>query len=348
MDIASMTSDEIADLIGDKPYRGRQIFSWLHRKQALSFAAMTDLPAALREKLTLSHSIGTDIQKLRTVRSADRTTKYLFQLEKNTIIESVYMDYKFGGSVCVSTQAGCRIGCVFCASGKNGLERNLEPSEICGQVYAIQRDKTRVNHVVLMGSGEPLDNYDNTVKFIRLITDKNGRGFSGRSVTVSTCGLVPQIIRLADELLTVTLAVSLHAPNDSIRGQLTPITRAYPMLELLGACGYYTEKTKRRVTFEYVMIKGINDSKSNARELGARLKGTLSHVNLIRFNESEGSHFHSSSDETMGKFAGVLNGFGVKASVRRAAGGDINAACGQLRGGYATQHCQSSTYIDSR
>ena len=334
MDIASLTPEEITALIGDKPYRGKQIFNWLHQKQIVSFDAMTDLPKPLREKLKLRHSIGTDIHKLKSVSSADQTTKYLFEMEKNTIIESVYMSYQFGGSVCASTQAGCRMGCIFCASGKNGLERDLAPSEICAQIYAIQREKGRAGHVVLMGCGEPLDNYDNTVKFIRLISDENGQRLSGRSITVSTCGLVPQIIKLADEMLTVTLAVSLHAPNDAIRERLTPAARAYPMAGLLRACEYYADKTKRRVTFEYTMIKGINDSLSNAHELALRLKGTLSHVNLIRLNETDCAGLRPSTEETVRRFADALNSRGVETTVRRSMGGDINAACGQLRNGY--------------
>jgi len=331
MDIASMTPQEIADLLCDKPYRGKQIFNWLHQRMVTSFDEMTDLPKQLREKLKLEHSIGTDIKKLKNVCSSDQTTKYLFQLEKNTIIESVYMGYKFGGSVCVSTQAGCRMGCIFCVSGKNGLERDLNPSEICGQVYAIEREKERISHVVLMGCGEPLDNYDNTVKSIRLITNENGRNLSCRSITVSTCGLIPQIIKLTNEMLPVTLAVSLHAPNDAIRVKLVPAARAYPIDELLRACVYYAEKTKRRVTFEYTMIKGINDSMSNANELASRLRGTLSHVNLIRLNDSEGSGLKSSTDETIRRFAETLNNRGVNTTVRRSMGNDINAACGQLR-----------------
>jgi len=331
MDITSMAPDEIASRIGDRPYRGKQVFAWLHKRQVTSFDLMTDLPKQLREKLSKSYTIGTDIYTLRSVQSADLTTKYLFRLENNTIIESVYMCYRFGGSVCASTQAGCRMGCIFCASGKNGFERNLTPSEICGQVYAIQRGKPRVGHVVLMGCGEPLDNYDNVVKFIRLISDENGQQLSRRAITVSTCGLTPKIIKLADEMLPVTLAVSLHAPNDDVRGCLVPAARAFPMPELLRACSYYTDKTGRQVTFEYVMIRGVNDSLSQAGELAGRLKGTLSHVNLIRLNTQEASGLYASSDDTIRRFADYLCGRGIKATVRRALGSDINAACGQLR-----------------
>ena len=334
MDIASLFPDEIAGLLGDKPYRGEQIFGWLHQKQVVSFDEMTDLPKALRARLKQSHSLGTDMRMLKSVQSFDQTTKYLFQLEKNTIIESVYMSYKFGGSVCVSTQAGCRMGCVFCASGKNGLERGLRASEICGQVYAIQRAKGRVGHVTLMGCGEPLDNYDNTVRFIRLISNAKGQGMSARSITLSTCGLAPQIVRLADEALAITLAVSLHAPNDAIREKLVPVSRAYPIAELLRACAYYADKTKRRVTFEYTLIQGINDSAENAYELASRLKGALFHVNLIRLNETEGMGYAPASDEAARRFAAILNNRGIEATARRRVGGDIDAACGQLRGRY--------------
>jgi len=331
MDIASMTPTEIASLIQDKPYRGGQIFNWLHDKQVTSFTEMTNISKALREKLGLSFKIGTDIQNIKSLQSADQTTKYLFKMENNTIIESVYMSYHFGSSVCVSTQAGCRMGCIFCASGINGLERNLLPSEICGQIYAIQREKPRISHVVLMGCGEPLDNYDNVVRFIKLISHKDGQQLSRRSLTVSTCGLTPQIIKLADEMLAVTLAVSLHAPNDNIREYLIPAARAYPMPELLQACRYYANKTKRQVTFEYAMIKDVNDSKPHADELASRLRGILSHVNLIRLNEAECTTLRSSSDRNIHHFANILNNHGIKTTIRRALGSDINAACGQLR-----------------
>jgi len=331
MDIASMSIAEISGLIDDKPYRGKQIFSWLHNRQVTSFESMTDLPKPLREKLKQSFSIGTDIKKLESVQSADQTTKYLFKLENNTIIESVYMNYRFGGSVCVSTQAGCRMGCIFCASGKGGFERNLMPSEICGQVYAIQHEKAHISHVVLMGCGEPLDNYNNVVKFISLISNENGQGLSRRAITVSTCGLVPQITKLADEMLPITLAVSLHAPNDSVREYLVPVAKAYPLTELLQACKYYTDKTKRQITFEYAMINGVNDSLSHAIELARRLKGTLSHINLIRLNETEFSGLRASTNETVWRFADSLNNHSIKTTVRRSLGSDINAACGQLR-----------------
>ena len=331
MDIASMTVEEISSHVGDKPYRGKQIFNWIHKQMVTSFEEMTDLPKPFREKLKLTYSIGSNLRKLKTVYSADQTTKYLFQAENNTIIESVYMNYHFGGSVCLSTQAGCRMGCVFCASGQNGLERNLAPSELCAQVYNIQREKPKINHVVLMGSGEPLDNYENTVKFIKLISDENGRQLSRRSITVSTCGLIPQIIKLADEMPAVTLAVSLHAPNDGIRKLLIPAANAFPMPELLRACSYYTHKTKRQVTYEYSMIKGVNDSLINARELAKLLKGTISHVNLIRFNELKGLDLRSSTDDTIRRFADILSGSGIKTTIRRALGSNINAACGQLR-----------------
>jgi len=331
MDIASMTPTEIASAIQDKPYRGKQIFNWLHNKQVTSFSEMTNLSKTLREKLELSFKIGSNVQNIQSIQSADQTTKYLFKMENNTIIESVYMNYHFGSSVCVSTQAGCRMGCIFCASGINGLERNLLPSEICGQIYAIQREKPRINNVVLMGCGEPLDNYDNVLRFIKLISHEDGQRLSRRSLTVSTCGLTPQIIKLADEMLAVTLAVSLHAPNDSIREYLVPVARAYPMSELLQACRYYANKTKRQVTFEYTMIKDVNDSKPHANELARCLKGILSHVNLIRLNEADCISLRTSTDRNIRHFADILNNYGIKTTIRRALGSDINAACGQLR-----------------
>jgi 23S rRNA (adenine2503-C2)-methyltransferase len=338
VDLASLTVPELSEVftgMGEKPFRARQVFGWVHAKRAGSFDEMTDLPKALREKLKTQYSLSTSLKIIKTLTSADSTTKYLFQTENNSIIESVYMDYSFGASVCVSTQAGCRMGCAFCASGRNGLERSLSAGEICGQVYEICRDRgVRASHVVMMGSGEPLDNYEQSLRFIRLITSPDGLGLSQRHITLSTCGLTPRICDLAKENLPITLAVSLHAPNDRIRGIIMPVARAYPMDEMLAACRGYAEKTGRRVTFEYAMISGLNDGPEAAAELSAKLKHGLFHVNLIPINSVKGSQFKPSQPFVVKKFEERLRRNGLEVTVRRKLGSDISAACGQLRAGY--------------
>ena len=334
LDLRSLLPDELAAALSPLSlpgYRINQIFGWLQRRGAQDAAAMTSLPKDLRMQLDGEYLI-TSCEIVRKQESTDGTRKYLFRLYDGNTVESVVMQYEHGRSICVSTQAGCRMGCVFCASGANGLARDLLPGEMLAQVQAAQNDLgTAISHVVLMGMGEPLDNYDNTLPFLRLASHPEGLNIGQRKISLSTCGLVPQIGRLAGERLGLTLSVSLHAPNDEIRGALIPINRKYPVAELLAACRRYTEATGRRVSFEYAMFAGVNDSEACARELAQRLKGMLCHVNLIPANNLPGNAFRRSAHETIRAFQGILEKSGIAATVRRSLGRDIDAACGQLR-----------------
>ena len=337
-DLRSMTPEELQkemESIGEAKFRAKQIFRWLHVKYAETFEEMTDLSENLRNKLNDNYIIG-DVKIVRKlVSKEDNTTKYLFELENNYIIESVFMQYSYGNTVCISTQAGCRMGCTFCASTLDGVEKSLTPAEMLAQIYAIEKDKgEKVSGVVLMGSGEPLDNYENVLKFIKLINCKDGKNMGQRHITLSTCGLIDKMYELADEQLQITLAVSLHAPNDEIRNRIMPISRAYPMEKLLEACRHYAEKTKRRITFEYALIKGVNDSAENARELASRLKGLLCHVNLIPVNDVKERNYVRSTNESIKKFEEILISRNIETTVRRKLGSDIDAACGQLRKRY--------------
>lgn len=333
-----MTPEELQkemESIGEAKFRAKQIFRWLHVKYAGNFEEMTDLSENLRNKLNDNCIIGGVKIVRKLVSKEDNTTKYLFELENNYIIESVFMQYSYGNTVCISTQAGCRMGCTFCASTLDGVEKSLTPAEMLAQIYAIEKDKgEKVSGVVLMGSGEPLDNYENVLKFIKLINCKDGKNMGQRHITLSTCGLIDKMYELADEQLQITLAVSLHAPNDEIRNRIMPISRAYPMEKLLEACRHYAEKTKRRITFEYALIKGVNDSAENARELASRLKGLLCHVNLIPVNDVKERNYVRSTNESIKKFEEILISRNIETTVRRKLGSDIDAACGQLRKRY--------------
>lgn len=337
-DLRSMTPEELQkemESIGEAKFRAKQIFRWLHVKYAENFEEMTDLSENLRNKLNDNYIIGGVKIVRKLVSKEDNTTKYLFELENNYIIESVFMQYSYGNTVCISTQAGCRMGCTFCASTLDGVEKSLTPAEMLAQIYAIEKDKgEKVSGVVLMGSGEPLDNYENVLKFIKLINYKDGKNMGQRHITLSTCGLIDKMYELADEQLQITLAVSLHAPNDEIRNRIMPISRAYPMEKLLEACRHYAEKTKRRITFEYALIKGVNDSAENARELASRLKGLLCHVNLIPVNDVKERNYVRSTNESIKKFEEILVSRNIETTVRRKLGSDIDAACGQLRKRY--------------
>ena len=289
IDIKSMNTAELEDLLkdlGEPKFRAKQIFDWLHAKQVDSFEEMTNLSKGLREKLAETASInGVEIVR-KLVSQIDGTRKYLFALSDGAIIESVLMKYEHGNTVCISTQVGCRMGCKFCASTLDGVERGLTAGEMLSQIYAIQKDcGERVHGTVLMGSGEPLDNYDNVVKFLRLINDPKGQNMGQRHITLSTCGLVDKMYDLAEEELQITLAVSLHAPNDGIRTQTMPIAKVYSMDKLLQACRDYADKTKRRITFEYALIHGVNDGDEHAWELVKKLRDMLCHVNLIPVND---------------------------------------------------------------
>ena len=335
IDIKSMNITELEDLLkklGEPKFRAKQIIDWLHAKQVDSFEEMTNLSKGLREKLAETASInGVEIVR-KLVSQIDGTRKYLFALSDGAIIERVLMKYEHGNTVCISTQVGCRMGCKFCASTLDGVERGLTAGEMLSQIYAIQKDcGERVHGTVLMGSGEPLDNYDNVVKFLRLINDPKGQNMGQRHITLSTCGLVDRMYDLAEEDLQITLAVSLHAPNDGIRTQTMPIAKVYSMDKLLQACRDYADKTKRRITFEYALIHGVNDGDEHAWELVKKLRDMLCHVNLIPVNDVKERNYVKSTADRVKRFAGILNENGVETTVRRKLGSDIDAACGQLR-----------------
>lgn len=312
-------------------FRAKQIFQWIY-KGAVSFDEMSNLPKALRETLAERSCIGR-LKILQVQRSkTDGTRKYLFGLEDGSAIESVFMKYKYGNSICMSSQAGCRMGCRFCASTRNGLERNLTPGEILSQLMEAQADTgEKIGHVVVMGTGEPFDNYENLSAFLRIVGDKNGLNLSMRSITVSTCGLVPVIERFAEEFPQVNLAISLHGTTDDIRGAMMPVNKRYPLQVLIPACRDYTRKTSRRITFEYTMVNGVNDSDADADRLAKLLRGMLCHVNLIPLNKVEESGFDTVSRARAGEFCRILEQRGIPATVRRELGADIDAACGQLR-----------------
>ena len=319
--------------LGEPKFRAKQVFQWLYKDGGVTeWDQMTNVPKSLREKLAAQASLGI-LKKLQVQQSKlDGTRKYLFELEDGNCIESVFMKYKYGNSICVSSQAGCRMGCKFCASGMDGLVRDLTPGEIIDQLLAAERDTgERINHVVVMGTGEPFDNYENLSTFIRLLHDPAGLNLSLRNITVSTCGLVPGIRQFAEDFPQVNLAISLHAPNDEIRSRTMPVSKAYPMPELLQACREYAEKTGRRVTFEYTLIKGVNDQPEHAAELVQRLKGMLCHVNLIPLNIVEESGFDTTAKKDAVNFQSMLEAKGIPATIRRELGDDIDGACGQLR-----------------
>ena len=340
-DIKSLTPEQLADYVtqmGLPAFRARQLFQRIHEKAAESFDEMSNLPAQLRSALQES----CDLVVLRTadvkISAIDGTRKYLFALPDGNVIESVLMKYKYGNSVCISSQVGCRMGCRFCASTLDGLERNLRPSEMLDQIYRIQRHLgERISHVVVMGSGEPMDNYDNLVAFIRLLTHEQGLNLSQRNITVSTCGIVPGILRLAEEGLPVTLALSLHAPNDQVRRTLMPIALRYPLSEVLDACQTYYEKTGRRLTFEYSLVKGVNDNLEEARQLARLLRGRHGHVNLIPVNPIKERDYVQSDPKAIEAFKNYLEKQGIHVTIRREMGRDIAGACGQLRKSYIQQ-----------
>ncbi len=341
IDIKSMNITELEDLLkelGEPKFRAKQIFDWLHAKQVDTFEEMTNLSKGLREKLSETAAIyGVELVR-KLVSQIDGTRKYLFALHDGAIIESVLMKYEHGNTVCISTQVGCRMGCKFCASTLDGVERGLTAGEMLSQIYAIQKDcGERVHGTVLMGSGEPLDNYDNVVKFLRLINDPKGQNMGQRHITLSTCGLVDNMYRLAEEELQITLAVSLHAPNDGIRTQTMPIAKVYSMEKLLQACRDYADRTKRRITFEYALIHGVNDGDEHAWELVKKLRDMLCHVNLIPVNDVKERNYVKSTADRVKRFAGILNDNGVETTVRRKLGSDIDAACGQLRRSHMQQ-----------
>ncbi len=334
-DIKSMTLSEIEEVLSSfsvPKYRAKQLFEWLQIYGVMSYDEMTNLPKSLRYDLNEAFPIKSCEIELKQVSKLDSTVKYLFRLSDGNFIESVLMKYKYGYTLCVSSQVGCKMGCVFCASTKNGCVRNLYPSEILGQIHAAQRDMNiRVSHVVMMGMGEPLDNFQNTIRFLQLATCENGLNLSMRNISLSTCGIVPKIYELLDKRLQLTLSISLHAPNDQLRSQVMPVTKKYPVAELINACKIYTKETSRRISFEYAMIKDVNDSDNCAYELAALLKGMLCHVNLIPANEINESEHKRSTNDRLNRFMSILNSKGINTTIRRSLGSDIDASCGQLR-----------------
>ena len=336
-DIKSMTLDELKNeivAIGEKSFKAGQIYSWFHKHGAESFDEMTNISKDLRSNLQKKYDIYNCTIEKKLVSVYDETVKYLFRLNDGELIESVVMKYKYGYTICVSSQVGCKMGCKFCASGIAGFVRNLTASEILSQVYAAQRDlNIRISHIVMMGVGEPLDNFDNVMRFLSLISDENGLNISMRNISLSTCGVVSGIYKLMEKKLQLTLSVSLHAPNDEIRSATMPVNDRWNIDELLKACKDYTKATSRRISFEYAMINGVNDSDECARELGRRLKGMLCHVNLIPVNAVKERDYKKSSDNRIAEFISVLEKYGINVTVRRTLGSDINASCGQLRRG---------------
>lgn len=313
-------------------FRANQVFEWLHNKGVSSIDDMNNIPKELKTLLKKSFSMPSCIIDTKLTSNIDDTVKYLYKLTDSEFVECVVMKYKYGYSVCISTQVGCKMGCKFCASAIGGFIRNLTVGEMLDEIYSAQRDlNIKINHIVLMGTGEPLDNYDNVVKFLELITCEKGQNVSIRHISLSTCGIVPKIYQLADKKLGITLSVSLHAPNNFIRNQSMPINAKYDIDELLNACKYYASETNRRISFEYAMIKGVNDSDECAIELAERLKGLLCHVNLIPVNNVRERSYIKSTVEQQKRFIDVLSSYGIPATVRRTLGSDINASCGQLR-----------------
>ncbi len=341
-DLKSLNLQEVKELlvqIGDKPFRAQQIYEWIHVKLVSDFDEMTNLPKQLREQLKKVCDI-TNLYVVDKLESkTGETSKFLFQLCDGRVLESVLMKYHHGNSVCISSQVGCKMGCKFCASTIGGFERNLSASEMLDQIYQIQRiSGERVSNIVVMGTGEPLDNYDNLLKFIHIITDENGLNISQRNITVSTCGLVDKMKALAEENLQITLALSLHAPNDRVRKQLMPIAERYDIDTVIKACDYYYRKTGRRITFEYSLVEGLNDLPEYAVELANKVKGLNCHINLIPVNPIKERDYRQSETKNIQNFKNILEKYRINVTIRREMGTDIDAACGQLRKSYMDQN----------
>ena len=327
---------EVLETMGEKKFRAKQMYQWMHVRLAGSFEEMTDLSKALREKCEQSFTY-TSLEVVQVQESKiDGTRKYLFGLSDGNVVESVWMKYKHGNSVCISSQVGCRMGCRFCASTLDGLERNLTPAEMLDQIYSIQKlTGERVSNVVVMGTGEPMDNYENLLTFIGMLTDENGLNISQRNVTVSTCGIVPRMRQLAERKLQITLALSLHATTDEKRRKLMPIANRYSIAELMEACAYYFEQTGRRITFEYSLVGGVNDTDEDAAELTALARPLCCHVNLIPVNPIKERDYQRPTRENAQKFQNKLEKRGINVTIRREMGSDIDGACGQLRRRFA-------------
>jgi 23S rRNA (adenine2503-C2)-methyltransferase len=340
MNIKSMTLPELTAAIkemGQPAFRGKQIYTWLH-KGVTSYDEMTNLSKPLREELAQKYPICAPKVVRKQESQKDGTIKYLWQLADGNCVETVLMRYHYGNTVCISTEVGCRMGCAFCASTIGGLVRKLEPYEMLDEVLFTQVDSgLPISHIVLMGIGEPLDNFDNVMRFLELVNSEEGMNISMRHISLSTCGLVPKIDELAKKKLQLSLAISLHGPNDTIRDKIMPVNKAYPIDELLAACRRYYDATSRRIHFEYAMIDGVNDSLADAKELLRRLKGLPAHINLIPLNHVEESPLKPSSKANVAAFQKCLEDGGITATVRRTLGSDIDASCGQLRRKYNQQ-----------
>ena len=334
-DLKSLTVRELQELPGlqgQPAFRSGQIFSWIQKYMVTDAAQMTNLPAALREKLLTDYDICQAKTANRLVSGLDGTRKYVFELADGNRIETVLMRYRYGNSICISSQVGCRMGCRFCASTLDGLVRNLTPGEMLEQIYAVSRDiGEHISHIVVMGTGEPLDNFDGLLRVIELVSDRAWQGISRRNITVSTCGLVPRIKELGARRLPITLALSLHAPTDALRRETMPIAMRYTIEETLAACDEYYEMTGRRISYEYSLIREVNDEPGHAEQLSRLLKGRNCHVNLIPINPIRERDYRTSEKDRVGAFKKILEKNGINATIRRKMGADIDSACGQLR-----------------
>lgn len=346
-DIKSLTLEELTNEIkelGLPKFRAGQLYQWLHKNGVSSFDEMTNISKDLRERLKELYFIPDCTIEEKYESRLDDTVKYLFRLYDGEYVESVIMKYKYGYTICVSSQVGCKMGCKFCASTLAGFKRNLLPAEMESQIHTAQKDLgIRISHIVMMGIGEPLDNYANVIKFLRTVNNENGLNISLRDVTISTCGVVDRIYDLINESMPVTLTLSLHAPSDKLRSSMMPINDRWGVDEVIKACRVYAEKTKRRVSFEYTLINGVNDTTQCAEELASKLRGFISHVNLIPVNDVEERGNVRSTDKAIGNFQDTLKLLGINATIRRTLGKDINASCGQLRrkrnGGDSSENC---------
>ena len=337
MNLKSMTLPELTATIkelGQPAFRGKQVYTWLH-KGVRSYDEMSNLPKVLRDSLAEKYPIHAPEVVRKQESQKDGTIKYLWKLADGNCVETVLMRYNYGNTVCISTEVGCAMGCAFCASTIGGLVRRLEPYEMLDEVLFTQVDSgLPISRIVLMGIGEPLDNFDNVLRFLELVNSEEGMNISMRHISLSTCGLVPKIDKLAEKKLQISLAISLHGPNNEIRSKVMPVNKAYPIEELLDCCRRYYAATSRRIHFEYAMIDGVNDSEENARELLRRLKGLPAHFNLIPLNHVEESPLKPSSRAAVARFQKILEDGGITATVRRTLGSDIDASCGQLRRKY--------------
>lgn len=341
MELNSMNLEEVKAYmisIGEKSFRGEQIFQAFHKHGIIDIYNINVLPETLRTSLANNNKVNNITILKRFDSSIDNTKKYLYRLEDENIIEGVAMEHTHGLTACISTQVGCKMGCEFCASTKAGLIRNLTPAEMLNQIYLMEKDLERnVNNIVLMGSGEPLDNYENTLNFIKIIGDEKGHNLSLRNITLSTCGVVPKIYDLANENIPITLSISLHSPFDEERKKIMPIAKRYNIAELIEACRYYEDRTKRRITFEYTLIEGINDGKKEVIELARILKGINAHINLIPLNPIIEYNKDSPSRENVERFQNLLKTYNLPVTIRREKGNDISASCGQLRRSYSEE-----------